>query len=100
MAEQAIPDFAAFPHRRMFLGHYHRWLVVTPEGALPWSGERPIAFERAATSSWSPRCATAAAPCTTRRLTRWSPPTSIAIHDRRRLGQRNEFLDESGKRRV
>ena len=44
-AEEAIPDFAAFPHRRIFLGHYHRWLVVTPEGALPWSGEGPITFE-------------------------------------------------------
>jgi hypothetical protein len=44
-AEAAAPHFAAFPHRRMFVGHYHRWLAVTPGGALPWSGESPIAFD-------------------------------------------------------
>jgi hypothetical protein len=44
-AEAAAPNFAAFPHGRMFVGHYHRWLAVTPSGALDWSGERPIQFE-------------------------------------------------------
>jgi hypothetical protein len=43
-AEAAAPNFAAFPHRRMFVGHYHRWLAVTPEGALAWTGDRPIEF--------------------------------------------------------
>jgi Calcineurin-like phosphoesterase superfamily domain len=45
-AEAAAPNFAAFPHRRMFVGHFHRWLAVTPEGALAWSGDRPIRFDR------------------------------------------------------
>jgi hypothetical protein len=26
----------------MFIGHYHRWLLVTPEGSQPWSGDGPI----------------------------------------------------------
>ncbi len=43
-AEAAAPHFAAFPHRRMFVGHFHRWLAVTPEGALPWSGQQPLPF--------------------------------------------------------
>jgi hypothetical protein len=43
-AEAAARNFAAFPHRRMFVGHFHRWLAVTPNGPLPWSGDRPIRF--------------------------------------------------------
>lgn len=43
---QAAPDFAAYPHRRMFLGHYHRWQVVTPESIVPWPGVGPFEFER------------------------------------------------------
>ncbi len=44
--EAAARNFAAFPHRRMFVGHFHRWLAVTPEeGALAWSGDRPIRFD-------------------------------------------------------
>jgi hypothetical protein len=42
--EAAARNFAAFPHRRMFVGHFHRWLAVTREGPLPWSGDRPIQF--------------------------------------------------------
>jgi calcineurin-like phosphoesterase family protein len=43
--EDAARNFAAFPHRRMFVGHFHRWLAVTPDGRLPWAGDRPIRFE-------------------------------------------------------
>jgi hypothetical protein len=46
-AAAAVPDFAAFPHRRMFLGHYHRWLVMTPAGAVPWSSADPLALDPA-----------------------------------------------------
>jgi hypothetical protein len=46
-AEAAAPHFAAFPHRRMFVGHFHRWLAVTPEGALPWPGNAPFALDPA-----------------------------------------------------
>jgi hypothetical protein len=42
--EAAARNFAAFPHRRMFVGHFHRWLAVTPDGPLAWVGDRPIQF--------------------------------------------------------
>lgn len=34
--------FRAAPNRIMLSGHYHRWLLVTPEGVTDWNGERPI----------------------------------------------------------
>ncbi len=34
--------FAAVPHRLLFAGHYHRWLMATPEGLLDWGGKQPI----------------------------------------------------------
>lgn len=34
--------FKAVPNRIMFSGHYHRWLLATPDGISPWNGERPI----------------------------------------------------------
>lgn len=37
--------FAAVPHRIMFGGHYHRWLLVTPEGISDWHGERPVRLD-------------------------------------------------------
>ncbi len=43
--EAAARNFAAFPNRRMFVGHFHRWLAVTPEGPMDWRGNRPIRFE-------------------------------------------------------
>lgn len=45
-AEAAAPEFAAYPHKRMFVGHYHRWAIATPEGPLDWNGGRPFAFQR------------------------------------------------------
>jgi hypothetical protein len=44
-AEAAARNFAAFPQSRMFVGHFHRWLVVTPEGPMNWQGQGPIHFE-------------------------------------------------------
>jgi predicted phosphodiesterase len=35
-------NFAAVPQRLLFMGHWHRWLIATPEGELPWRGEGPI----------------------------------------------------------
>jgi Calcineurin-like phosphoesterase superfamily domain len=35
-------SFAAMPHRMMFMGHWHRWVVATPAGVLAWRGESPI----------------------------------------------------------
>jgi predicted phosphodiesterase len=41
-AQQAAKSFAAVPNRVIFVGHYHRWLLVTPQGIQPWAGDRPI----------------------------------------------------------
>jgi Calcineurin-like phosphoesterase superfamily domain len=35
------PNFSAVSQRMMFMGHWHRWLIATPEGELPWRGEGP-----------------------------------------------------------
>jgi predicted phosphodiesterase len=40
--ERVAQIFGAAPNRVMFVGHYHRWLLVSPEGLQPWAGEGPI----------------------------------------------------------
>lgn len=40
--EKAAPSFAAVPQRIMFLGHYHRWLVVSDRGRVDWDGTTPL----------------------------------------------------------
>jgi hypothetical protein len=37
--------FNAVPHRLMFAGHFHKWLIATPDEILNWHGERPIKLE-------------------------------------------------------
>jgi Calcineurin-like phosphoesterase superfamily domain len=44
-AESLARNFDAFEQHRMFVGHFHRWHAVTPDGALDWSGDRPIRFD-------------------------------------------------------
>lgn len=34
--------FNAVPNRLMFAGHYHRWLLVRPDGIDDWQGECPV----------------------------------------------------------
>ncbi len=34
--------FRGVPNRLMFGGHYHRWLLATPEGLTPWEGRTTI----------------------------------------------------------
>ncbi len=34
--------FAAVPHRIMFAGHYHQWLLTRPGGIDDWRGERSV----------------------------------------------------------
>ena len=34
--------FEAVPHSIVFIGHFHRWLIATPEGILDWHGDSPI----------------------------------------------------------
>lgn len=38
-------SFAAVPHRLAFMGHCHRWLVVSESGRVAWNGAAPFAFE-------------------------------------------------------
>lgn len=35
-------SFASRPHRRLFMGHIHRWELLTPDGPEPWDGTGPI----------------------------------------------------------
>jgi hypothetical protein len=37
--------FAAVPNRVTFMGHYHCWLLVTPEGVQAWVGHGPIVLD-------------------------------------------------------
>ncbi len=42
----ALDDsFARFPHRIMFVGHFHRWFAATPHASISWDGSEPIEFE-------------------------------------------------------
>lgn len=40
--EKVAPSFAAVPHRVMFLGHYHKWLVVSDTGLVAWDATTPL----------------------------------------------------------
>jgi predicted phosphodiesterase len=43
--KQVARSFAAVPNRLIFVGHYHRWLLATPEGLQPWFGDHPIVLD-------------------------------------------------------
>lgn len=45
--EKLARSFAAVPHRVLFIGHMHRWLLGTPEGLLPWRGEQQVCLDSA-----------------------------------------------------
>jgi predicted phosphodiesterase len=61
--EKLAPSFAAVPHRVLFIGHLHRWLLGTPEGIIAWQGDRPVRLDRAnrylvvVHGVWNGRCA-------------------------------------------
>ncbi len=40
--KKAARSFAAVPHRFLFLGHFHRWLLMTDSGTNRWAGSEPI----------------------------------------------------------
>jgi predicted phosphodiesterase len=42
--EKAARSFAAVSERYLFVGHFHRWLVMTPGGQLAWNGEARLAL--------------------------------------------------------
>lgn len=44
--ENLARSFAAVPNSTVFLGHFHRWLLGTPAGVLPWRGETPVRLDR------------------------------------------------------
>lgn len=37
--------FDAMPHRLFFAGHYHRWLLVSPERTEEWNGSAPVCLK-------------------------------------------------------
>jgi hypothetical protein len=37
--------FAAGPHRIMFAGHYHKWLLTRPAGIDLWRGDRTVRLD-------------------------------------------------------
>lgn len=37
--------FNAVPHRLMFAGHFHKWLLARPEEIVPWQGESPVKLD-------------------------------------------------------
>ncbi len=37
--------FSVKPHRLFFAGHYHRWLLVSPEQTEAWDGSLPICLQ-------------------------------------------------------
>jgi predicted phosphodiesterase len=61
--EKLARSFAASPHRVMFIGHLHRWLLGTPSGLLPWRGENPVHLDSqnrylvVVHAVWEGRCA-------------------------------------------
>lgn len=44
--EKAARTFAAVPERYSFIGHFHRWLITTPERVLDWRGESAIDLDK------------------------------------------------------
>ena len=43
--EKLARSFGAVPHRVLFTGHLHRWLLGTPEGLTDWHGEWPVCLD-------------------------------------------------------
>ena len=44
-AERREQIFAAQPQRVFFAGHYHRWLLVSPDRTEAWDGSAPICLK-------------------------------------------------------
>jgi predicted phosphodiesterase len=43
--EAAVPSFAAVSQRVSFIGHYHRWQVVSDLGPIAWHGDVPLTLD-------------------------------------------------------
>ena len=44
--EQARRSFEAVPQRFVFIGHFHKWLLVTPSERIEWDGEQAISLQQ------------------------------------------------------
>ena len=40
--EKVARSFRVVPEQYLFVGHFHRWLVMTPSGRVEWNGEAPL----------------------------------------------------------
>jgi len=38
--------FNAVPQRLMFAGHFHKWLLASPEEIIDWHGDRPVKLDQ------------------------------------------------------
>ena len=43
---QRAQSFSQTPHRRVVIGHVHRWSLITPAGVAPWSGRDSVRLDR------------------------------------------------------
>lgn len=43
--EKARRSFEAVPHPFIFIGHFHRWLLVSEDGVNPWAGKESITLD-------------------------------------------------------
>jgi hypothetical protein len=43
---KARRSFDAVSERNLFIGHFHKWLAMTPEGPLAWDGEVPLSLSK------------------------------------------------------
>jgi hypothetical protein len=46
-ADKLAKSFATVPHRVLFIGHMHRWLLGTPDGMIAWRGDRRLCLDPA-----------------------------------------------------
>lgn len=43
--EKARKSFVATKQQHVFMGHYHRWLAMTPDGPVSWTGDSVLNLE-------------------------------------------------------
>lgn len=43
-SEERVAGFARCSHARLFMGHLHRWELVTPVRQVPWDGRGPVDY--------------------------------------------------------
>ena len=37
-----VESFSRYPHRVIFIGHFHRWMITSDEQQMKWDGEQPV----------------------------------------------------------